>query len=154
MMTPEQFEEFLEDGENFFIESEYHQNRCYTDFVEHNESDTYNNYNSDMDVMFAPGDSEMMKLLIGHKGHNFYKITEDAKVDSIWHNKKNNTIEISGGTSKMRKKAIKMIMSKLKYYTRGRKMKNKPHTMNAPFYPSPLYNISGNNLNAVSISVL
>ena len=72
-MTSEQFEQFIEDGENFFIESNYHQNRCYSDFVEYNDS-TANHTNKDIDVMYAPGDVEMMKLLIGHKGYNFYKI--------------------------------------------------------------------------------
>ena len=87
-------------------------------------------------------------------GHFFYKITENAKIDSIWHNKKNNTIEITGGTSKARKKAIKMIMNKLKYYIRGRQMKNKPYTKNAPFIPSPLYNISHNYLDSVSVDTV
>ena len=124
------FDEFLLDGENFFEESNFHLERTYEDFVDYNDKQHSENKPENMNVIYGPSDNELMKKLIGHKGYNFISATEKSGIDKIWHNKATNIIEFTGGTYKQRVKAIKMLDKKLKYYTRGRKMKNMPVPLN------------------------
>ena len=128
---PFDLDQFIVDGENFFEESSFQYSRTFGDHFDANDESVISDFNLNEFVIYAPDDVELVKKLVGHKGYNFITITERADVDKIWHNRKNNTIEISGGEHRNRMFAMNLLRKKLNYYIKGLKKKNRalPHNM-------------------------
>ena len=111
--------EFIEEGENFFNSSHCHYNRTFQDFNEQLDEEEENFQESKQHVIYAPDNIELIKKLVGYKGYNFINITEKSEIDTIWHNKQNNTIELVGGEHHNRMYAISLIRKKIQYYLNG-----------------------------------
>ena len=130
-------DDFIMEAENFIKNSEYQYQRTFTDFVDENEECSFMNKAVDKDIMYAPADLELVKKVIGYKGYNFINITEKTGIEKIWHNRKSNVFEFTGGNMGDRLRAMTMVRNKLDYYIRGRHMKNQP-------VPENMYSYAGN----------
>ena len=149
-------DDFLLDGMNFFNSSNFHMERTYgtkatadVDISTYPEEGEFVDYcdethsifkPSELGVMYGPRDPEITKQLIGRKGCGFIKITQDAGVDFIWHNRDSNTIHIEGPPEKI-DDAMTMISKRIAYFIRRAKKKKKfvytnawDHHVPAQFY--------------------
>lgn len=133
-------DEFLTDGLNFFETSNFHLERTYGskataevnvesypekgEFVDYCDQTHCIFKPAELGVMYGPRDPEITKQLIGRKGCGFIKITEDADVDFIWHNRDTNTIHIEGNPENL-ESAMTMISKRIAYYIRKSKKKGK-----------------------------
>tara|TARA_B110000285_G_scaffold36838_2_gene39917 strand:- start:8 stop:502 length:495 start_codon:yes stop_codon:yes gene_type:complete len=138
-------DQFIVDGENFFECSDFQYSRTFSDHYEANDESVIADFNLTKFIIYAPDDIELVKKLVGHRGYNFITMTERSNVEKIWHNRENNTIEITGGEHKNRMFAMNLIRKKLKYFIKGLEKKKRvlPHNLyffnGQPFfYPSHL----------------
>lgn len=145
------FDDFFMEGENFFNASNFHMERTYGskacalvdpsppeegDFVDYID-ETHQKFKSDeLGVMCAPRDTEITKQVIGRKGYGFIKITEDAGVDFIWHDRKTNMIHIDGAPNCI-PIAIDMIRRRIAYFVRRARREKKHVFTNTWDHPMP-----------------
>ena len=153
-MDGEQYlNDFLVDGENFFSESAFHLERTigtkanasidptivplegdFIDFID----ETHQQFKPlDTKVMCAPTDINITKQVIGKKGYGFIKVTVDANVDFIWHDRNTNTIHITGQYANC-ELAQRMISKRIAFYVRKMRRENKPIVTNRWDQPSPI----------------
>lgn len=146
--------DFLADGENFFTESEFHMERTIGskasaivddtnpnegDFIDYCDETHIRFKPMNTQVMYAPTDQNIIKQVIGRKGCGFIKITEDSMVDFIWHNRKTNTIHITGEYHNCMG-AMHMISKRIAYYIRKMRREKKFVKTNRHDHPCPLFN--------------
>lgn len=133
-------DDFLTDGMNFFNASNFHLERTYGskasadvevstypeegEFVDYCDTTHCIFKPNDLGVMYGPRDPEITKQLIGRKGCGFIKITKDAEVDFIWHNRGTNTIHIEGPSENI-EAAMTMISKRIAYFIRRAKKQKK-----------------------------
>ena len=114
--------EFIQDGYDFFAESEYHYNRTYSDF-----SHPFASVTDNIDWIPAPGCTNMVRELIGKNGCHFIRISDETGCPFIYHDKTTNLIEIRGPSKKARNKAKKKIQGRIHRLIKNRKNRHLPY---------------------------
>jgi hypothetical protein len=87
-----------------------------TYIIEHLNSSLQNTESISTTTIPAPKDLDVLRQVIGRRGCHFNRLTSLCGVDFIWHNKKNNTIEIWGPNEKVVSKACIKVNKHIKYF--------------------------------------